>query len=688
MSNIISSLGAGSGIDTTGLIKGLVEAERLPVETRLDSKQNNVETQISAYGRLKSALATFQGLLVPLRSNDTFNARTVAFPETNIVTPNSIDAGAQPGTYQVLVEEVARAQTLTSQVFAEKNAALGASGTLSIQFGAWDYDATDTPLSLEVNDKLAVLDIEVVATDTLQTLATKINDAKADIQASVLEIDGQYQLMLNAPSGTSNALRITSDNASLSAFEFNETTASMSETQRGLDAVIYVNGIEVTRETNEIDDVIPGFSFTLNKKAANEELTFTIEEDKSTSQQAVRDFVEGYNNLFTVIDGLVGYTRDEETNELVKGGLATDGTAKTLVSQLRSMIGNSIPGVDDGFTALTNIGIRTELNGQLAIDEDDFSAGFSENYSLVQRLFASTLESENPYVQVKTGSYSQNTVPGVYSLTIGSDPSKGKLQANQITHPNFDPLTHEVGEASSVNTSLGDFSFKIKVDGVESNTITLSGDYSSIEDLRADLQSQINGDENLKAARAAVDISFDITNDGFIFVSREYGSTSKVSFTEVSTDAQSLGLNTTITGTAGVDVAGSIDGTNGFGSGNVLLPNLESDLYGLNFTITPGASAVGTSSFTYSRGFAGEMDSLITAFLSKSGTISRREERLNAQLGEIRDDRKDLETKMRAYEEKLTSQFIAMERIISSLNATGSALDGILDRLPFTSQKG
>ena len=60
-----------------------------------------------------------------------------------------------------------------------------------------------------------------------------------------------------------------------------------------------------------------------------------------------------------------------------------------------------------------------------------------------------------------------------------------------------------------------------------------------------------------------------------------------------------LGIKADLTGTAGTDVAGTIDGKAGFGAGNVLLPKVDSNPYGLNLTVSPGAS--GTSSITYSR---------------------------------------------------------------------------------------
>jgi len=45
-----------------------------------------------------------------------------------------------------------------------------------------------------------------------------------------------------------------------------------------------------------------------------------------------------------------------------------------------------------------------------------------------------------------------------------------------------------------------------------------------------------------------------------------------------------------------------------------------------------------------------------------------------------------LDRKMSAYQDRLSSQYAAMERIVASLNQTSSQLDGLIDRLPFTAQ--
>ncbi|PIE24570.1 MAG: flagellar hook protein [Neptuniibacter caesariensis] len=693
MDSIIRSLGAGSGIDTGSLVKNLVEIERAPQQKRLDTREESLKAQISAYGTLKSSLSEFQKAMSSLAKNDTFNARSVAFPDSDVITPNSVQPGAQTGTYKIEVTDVAQAQSLASGAYADKDAALNAAGTLTISFGAWTYDEdvapgadADTdqdPHSFATNPDRAALNITVEASDSLQDIADKINAADGDVQASVLLVDGNYQLLMTAPSGANNALRVSSDDAikgdsvGLSVFEFNETEHSqVTETQQAKDARLKVNGLEVTRETNEIEDVIRGFNFSLNKADPGNSLTFTVNADKTGAETAVRDFVEAYNLFYETSKNLTGIKAGED-NSKVKGDLSTDGSAKTMINRLRSAVTAEVTGLSDGFTALSNIGIRTNLDGKLSIDESDFKAAFNTNFEQIERLFSANMATTNDQVTVKAGSYAQRAVPGSYDVIVTTNPEKAAVSGNAQTL-----------DFSSPPLTLGsDYAFKITVDGTKSGDIVLNGSYASIAEVTTDLQAMINGDSALKGANVAVDVSY--SGGAFTFTSRSYGSSSEVTIAAAdfanAARAAELGL-AELTDT-GVNAQGTIAGETAFGSGNVLLPPIDSAAYGLNFTVGENAVAAGTVKTTYTKGLAGELDGLIDSFLSRTGSIKNREDSINNSLGDIADDRKELDRKMEKLQLRLTSQFLTMERIVNSFKSTGDQLTGLVDRLPFTAKK-
>jgi len=453
----------------------------------------------------------------------------------------------------------------------------------------------------------------------------------------------------------------------------------MTQTQAAQDASLKVNGLEISRESNDIDDVVQGLSFTLNKASVGEKINFSISEDKSTGEQAVRDFVEAYNLLYETMQNLTGIQQaDDDDEDQTVGALSSDGSAKSMVSQLRQVLTASVVGTSDSnFSSLTNLGIRTQTDGKLEIDEDDFSAAIKDSFEKIGELFSPNYAATNSGVSITPGSYVDKAKSGTYAVEVTTEPAKGYLNGGTFDQGIQFPLSTGTGDA---------YSFTVKVNGTESNSITLpnSTDYATADDLAAELQSLINGDSNLKGASIALDVSFNSTDGRFDFTSREYGSSSNVSFTAASAGFASIGITDALTGVAGIDAAGTINGETAFGAGNVLLPKVNSDPYGLNLTV--GAGSLGSSTITFGRGLAGELSLLIDNLLTGDGGISSREDTLNDQVDGIEEDKEELDARMLKVEARLQSQFSVMEAILSSLQTTGNSLDGLVDRLPFTAK--
>ena len=688
--NIISSLGAGSGIDTVKLVNDLVALERAPKEELLDSRKAKLEAQVSGYGVMRSAISTLQDSLNLIKDSDTFNAKTVAFPTTDVLTPVEINPDALPGDFQIEVLEVAQAHTTTSTTFSTANDPVG-KGTLTFNFGVWDdgaggegftafaIDADKTPQTITIDD----------SNNTLTGLRDAINEADFGVQATIVADGSDFRLLISAPSGASNEIEIVvaedggtptnNDGSDLSRFAFNTGGSQLTANQGGVDASLKINGFAVTRDSNQIDDVVQGLEFTLNKKSVGEVISFSISQDTTAAEQGIRDFITAYNDFFTAAKDLINpsSSTDEESNS---GSLSSDPTAKTVLSQVRSVISNTVTGADTTFNALAFAGIKTELDGTLSIDEDSFTRAIDDNYALLTQLFSPSASSTDSKIEV--AQFKDATKAGSFAVNITAQPSKGDFQGDGIVNngPTFDYNAGLGTFSTAFAPSSPDYDFKVTVDGTVSNSLTLSGSFTTLTEVRDELQTLINGDSLLQAAGAAVDVT--IVGDSIQFESRQYGTSSKVTFSDQGTGIDNLGFGAAQgTASVGTAVAGTIDGVAGFGAGNILLPEIGSDLAGLSLRITPGAT---TATVTHSRGFGVELNNLLDEFLSSSGLIGGREDTIDGQLEDIEDDRDDLDTRMEKRFSLLQAQFIQMEAILNTLSSTSSSLDGLLDRLPFT----
>ncbi|MCW8883777.1 MAG: flagellar filament capping protein FliD [Motiliproteus sp.] len=678
--NIISSLGAGSGINTSQLADDLISIERSGTDEILDNRQQKYESQISGYGALRSAMTSIQDNLSLLVDSDTFNGRNVSFPTTDILTPTSVSAEALAGEYSVEVTALAASHSLSSDdaaLYSDADSVVG-NGTLTFSFGDWDGGAF-TANGTKESQVITIDD----SNNTLTGIRDAINSADFGVQAAVINTGSGYQLQMTGPSGANNEIEVVVSEgapAGLSALAYNVGNLNMDENQTGADAALKVNGLSITRESNQLDDVITGLEFTLNNASIGETVAITITEDKSLGEQTIRDFIEGYNSFLTTAESLTGSDTSDEDASV--GSLVTDASAKSMINQVRNSISTTITGLSGNYTALANIGIQTELDGSLSIDEDQFQSSIDNNFSEVVSLFTASSSSSNSLIDIVK--VSPTTKAGEFDVVVTTDPAKGDWVAdNAISEGTYVAGTDSF---SSTLTADGTYTFKVTVDGTSSDTITLTGGFDTAEEVRAKLQSLINGDTNLSGVGAAVDVAFDSATDKFTFTSRSYGSSSNVSVTESGAGMIALGVDKDNgTATGGTDVVGTIDGVDAFGSGNILLPELGSELAGLSLSISPGATAASTVTITHSRGFSNELNNILDAFLANNGLIDTREDTLNDRLDDIEEDREDLDTRMEVRRAQLQAQFIAMEQIIASLNSTSDSLGGLVDRLPFTS---
>jgi len=663
--SIISSLGSGSGIDSTALIDKLVNISSLPDTNRLTTKQTLLQTQISDFGLLRSAFTKLETAASALGNPDTFNAKSTSIPTTSLLGITKLDASASVGEYSINVDQLAQAQSVSSANFSSQTAPIG-KGTLTIRFGNWNsavdtfsVDSTKTGGTITIDD----------SNNSLVGLRDAINKSNMGVKASIIADGASFKLLVTSPSGATNEVEITATedagSPGLANFNFNETTRNLTQQQEGQDAILRVNGLSVTRSSNHITDVIGGLEFDLFNKSSSETVNIGITADKSLAEKAIRDFVAAYNTFLSDSDKLIGFDKDKNDY----GSLRQDPLAKNLVQQVRSQLSSPVGGLSGGFNTLASLGIRTNLDGTMSIDDSTATTSFrstiDNNYEAVRDLFVPKTSSSNS--QITVNKYTANTAPGTYDVLVTAQPTKGSLSGDVVA------------STFPLDTTGKTYSFTASIDGIAASSITLpEKTYASGAELAADIQSRINADSAITASKVSVNVSFNTTTNKLEFTSAAYGSGSSVAITAASQDmTDDLGISVA-TGTTGTNVAGTIGGVAGFGYGNVLLPALGSKAEGLSLTIQPGVT---TGQVTFSRGFAGTFTNLIDTFLQSNGLIKTREDSINKDVSKVKTDMDAVDKRSAAYRARLQAQFTAMETIVRGLKSTGTFLTGAFKAL-------
>jgi len=640
----ISSLGIGSGVLTSDLVDQLVQAERAPTEQRLTQKTEQTQSLISAYGKLRSAITELRLPMRQLSAPDNLKAFSASSSNEDISV--SVDSTkASRGTYSVEVTSLAGAQALASRdVFADRDATSVGQGRLT----------------LNVGDKTTNITIDS-SNDTLQGLANAINDSDAGVSAGVIDTGDGFQLVLSADeTGTANAVSISvaddsvgtgTDNLGLSRFAFNsgmDADSGLRETIAATDAVMEINGVEITRATNSFENVIDGLTFDLTATGSS---VIKVQQDLGAVADRVQGFVDKFNALQSTIDSLAGFNAEAGVGSLLTG----DSTVRSIQNQLRQVLTRVVPGLENSAVrSLADVGVTTNFEtGGLEFDRVRFEEQLKANPDDVTALFAEQGRTTDSQVEfVRSG---LNTEPGKYDINITRAATQGTLVAGSA-----------LADGIVIDDSNDELTFK--VNGETSVSVQLTQQtYGSAQELVDEIQSQLNSNNALNAAGTSVQVELDGSGN-LRFTSADYGDESAVSL-ESAENSAVFGLDSA-TETAGVDVAGTIGGRAAEGDGQVLfLGNGNGGASGLQVRIL-GDETGSRGSITFVEGVAERTVDLVSSFVGADGAIESRTESLNRDLEQIQASQARLEERIAAYRERLVSQFTAADSLISQLNST------------------
>ncbi|MFT5790291.1 MAG: flagellar hook-associated protein 2 [Shewanella sp.] len=362
----LTATGLGSGLDINTIVGVLVNAEKSPKEAMFDKKEKTIEAKVSAMGTLKSQLSTFQDTLKKLSDPAALNIKKASTGESRYFTATA-DEAAQAGSYQIKVEQLAQSHKVAGVNVADS--------TLPVGEGSLD---------LSVNGKSFSVAIE--ATDSLEVMAKKINGApdNSGVIATIITSDGGSRLVLSSDkSGIDNQVNITATDTVGSGLNDMFGGANLSTLQAAQNAVLYIDGQQVTSQSNEVDNAITGVTLSLTDADLTKSSTLKIEQNDKAVKENVTAFVDAYNALIESIDKLSSYDVKKKEAAALQG----DSMIRSIESQMRNMISNRV-GVDGETVALYDLGINVDRYGKMSVDDAKLDKVIAEDMDLVAGLFS------------------------------------------------------------------------------------------------------------------------------------------------------------------------------------------------------------------------------------------------------------------------------------------------------------
>ena len=364
MTNILNSLGAGSGIDVKALTQQLVDAERAPRQALLDRRLAAVDARISATGQFRGALSALVGALDSRISSGALSGQPqVSNPA---VLGFTVDKGTTVERQAIEVRQLARGQTLASAAFPDATVVLGG-GTITIRFGtvAGTADAgtfapsaaADLPVAIDAGDS------------SLAGIRDAINDAAATagapVQAQIVTDADGARLMLRGRMGEASGFVVeTAGDPALAAFGFSEgMTGGLQRTQAAADAIVALDGLTVRRPANVIPDLVPDTRITLSRAAPGEIIYLSAERSTSELSQSITDVAGALNELASLGRQLVG------SGPGSAGALSADTSTRKALSSLMGLTSTPlIEASGSAPTRLADIGLSLDRYGSFTID--------------------------------------------------------------------------------------------------------------------------------------------------------------------------------------------------------------------------------------------------------------------------------------------------------------------------------
>jgi flagellar hook-associated protein 2 len=417
-SSIISSL---TNIDWDALIEAAVAAKEVPADT-IDVKITANEAKIAAYQEMQSLLSDLADAAFVLSgptgtsnaSKDVFNQRTAYLSSDGDTVASSavavsVDDGTELSSFTLQVSQLAKAQKVASTTQDSKTDALGYEGVFSVQLG----DGTSADITVDSDMSLA-------------DIAQAINDESdtTNVKASVLQVtDSSYRLVIyGSETGQEMSLSSVSGDDVLTSIGVLDSAGDyVDELQAAQDAVFTYDGIEITRSTNEVDDLVDGVTIDLYETTGEDTITVEIDNDADTIKSSISDLVDAYNayRQWAATQQETSTSGTASADAVLFG----DGTLRNVNSELYSSLSRII---DENSMAL--VGLSYDTSNNLELDEDTLDDALLNNLDEVQALFTFQMTSSSSDLKLLAH---DNNASASFTLDVTVD-DDGNLTAASV----------------------------------------------------------------------------------------------------------------------------------------------------------------------------------------------------------------------------------------------------------------
>lgn len=433
---------SGSGLNVTQIVDSLVAAEIEPQRELISKSQNKTELEISELATIKSNLNSFKNVLNGLSFDGVFSIESGSETGFEITQSGNLNEAVEFDA-NLKVNQIAQRQTLAFSGYTSETDEIG-DISLTISFGELSNTNVFTPDAARTTHSVTL------AGSNLSELAEALSDLDG-VNAEVVKVsEGNFALAVYSDFGQQNALSISSNISNISAVS--QSDYDLRQTVAAQDSIIELNGITINRATNTLKDVINGVTISLNEITG----TSTSISGKFSADLAKEKFSEFVNYINETKQFLSNLTK-RDNNGSGDNIFAADANIKSILSQFNNLTRSPISGFGTNDYYLSELGVMTNRDGTLALDEEKFSNFFDNNRSQFVGISSSQIHSSDLNLSVQVSNIA-NQKAGNFEFLYDPETQTATLSGQVLT-------SSVVGDKTIFRNDLNGFeTFSISVD--------------------------------------------------------------------------------------------------------------------------------------------------------------------------------------------------------------------------------
>lgn len=274
----------------------------------------------------------------------------------------------------------------------------GAPASTLFQSGNLAIKAGTSTLNVAISDGSSLESVRdaINAAGTGQGVSASIETDAAGSRLVLNSTNGTaLELTATAAGGTPTSNPLTSLNpasdVSATSSGPDSTSGAAGVITKAQSAVLFVDGLKVVSASNTVTSAIDGVTLNLagaqsaSDLAAGKTVDVTIGVDKGSVKSNIQKFVDSYNSLMNTAAQQTAVVQVGEGSNPVTGALVGDATVRGLLSGLRNELVKMTG--EEGTRALADLGITTQKDGTLKIDDAKLSSALDTKFDQVANYF-------------------------------------------------------------------------------------------------------------------------------------------------------------------------------------------------------------------------------------------------------------------------------------------------------------